>query len=102
MGRQGSRRSLVWPTLWDHTIVRAELHTAAGHVIRHISRYWYIQCPHGDGDGTVSVARCLTLRDVIDDLQVHLPHCCWEEVCSRSRRGSQVDVRPSTTIDGMR
>lgn len=75
MARQSTRGKLVWPIHWKHRVLRAQLHIAAGHVIRLVSRHWFIQCPHGDCNGTASVARCLTLRDVIDDLAVHLPHC---------------------------
>lgn len=75
MGRQSTRGSVVWPPHWRHRAVRSQLHVAAGHVIRLVSRHWFIQCPHGDCNGVANVGRSLTLRDVIDDLASHLPDC---------------------------
>lgn len=75
MGRQSSRRQLTWPTGWNHRVIRKHLHVAAGHEIRHVSRYWFIACPKGDGNGAATVARCLSLRDVVDDLTTHLRSC---------------------------
>lgn len=102
MTRQATRGKLIWPADWNHRLIKPRLHVAAGHVIRHVTRHWYVQCPHGDFNGVNTVARGLSLRDVIDDLTVHLPRCCWEEVCSRSPRGPGDDAWLSTKPVGMR
>lgn len=75
MGRQGSRGTPTWPIGWNHRVVQKHLHVAAGHVVRYVSRYWFIQCPNGDCNGIATVARCLSLRDVVDDLTAHLRSC---------------------------
>lgn len=67
----------MWPDSWDHRILGTYLHIAAGHIIRfgeHGRRFWWVDCPHVIADDQV-VARCLTLRDVVDDLTIHLARC---------------------------
>jgi hypothetical protein len=70
----------MWPEAWDHRLLKSQLHIAAGHLIRFTNRHWWIECPAWDKYAQDCALRCLTLRDVVDDLAAHLVHCDYREI----------------------